>query len=209
MKISVSFLKSKFNEKTTIKKIENTSADFIHVDVMDGHFVFNKTYFKAKKLLLNTSKPLDVHMMVNKPEKYISTYKKLNTEYFTFHYEAVNDINKMINNIKKANMKVGIAINPTTEVGKIKEYLSKVDLVLVMTVFPGYGGQELIPEVIDKIEELNVFRNLNNCEYIISADGGINNNNIELLGKKGLDMAVSGSYICMNDDYNPYVESLR
>lgn len=211
MKIAVSYLSSKYKEKDTIKLIDESSADYIHVDLMDGKFVENKNFTMSTvtKLLSTTSKKLDVHLMTLKPEKYFEDLALLNTEYITFHKEAVKDVKKTIESLNNLGIKPGLAINPDTDVDSILEYLPLLDQVLVMSVNPGKGGQDFIVEVIEKIDKLINLREENNYKYIISVDGGINLNSIGYLKDKNIDMLVSGSYICQNDNFNKQIDSLR
>ena len=165
MKVAVSFIKSLYDEKNTIKLIDMTSADYIHVDIMDGEFVPTKNYdFDDIKLMLDgVSKLLDVHLMVKHPLGYIKDYASLNTKQITFHPEADDDIYETINEIHSYGIKAGLAINPDTPVKQIEKYLDLVDVVLVMGVHPGKGGQKFISETAKKIEELNHYRHGKRC----------------------------------------------
>lgn len=208
MKVAVSFLKSKYNIKETIKKIEETNADFIHIDFMDGKFVENKsiTFNEMKKALLNTNKMLDIHLMVNNPSKYINEFATLNTDYITFHYEAVKDVMKVINEIKEVGLRIGLSINPNTKISEVEKYLPYIDQLLVMSVIPGKGGQTFMESTIEKIEELISIREINKFDFIISVDGGINDETVSLVNS---DMVVSGSYICMSDNYQERIDRLK
>lgn len=211
MKIAVSYLSSKFKEKETIKLIDGSNADYIHVDLMDGKFVENKnfTVSSVTKLLTDTKKKLDIHLMTIKPDKYFEDLAMLNTEYITFHVEAVKDVFSTIEKINALGLKSGISINPETNIAMIKEYLPLIDQVLVMTVNPGKGGQEFISDVIPKIDELINIRKENNYNFIISIDGGINSESINYLQDKEIDMLVSGSYICQSDNFDKQINSLK
>jgi len=211
MKISVSYLSSKHSETETIKKIDNSMADYIHVDLMDGKFVEAKNFTIGSviKLLSTVSKSLDVHLMTLKPEKYFLDLATLNTEYITVHYEAIKNIESVIENIKSLGLKAGLSIKPETSVEEIKEYLPKLDQVLIMSVNPGRGGQDFMPEVIDKINCLNEYRTKNNLNFIISVDGGINKDTVTYIKDVGVDMIVSGSYICNSDNFNEKISSLK
>lgn len=197
MKVSVSILSSSIKPQDIVKKLDNTKADFIHVDIMDGKFVENKTWTisEVKKIVSYSKLPLDVHLMVENPSKYIEDYALLNTSYITFHYEAVKDIDKMINEIKNYGLKVGIAINPETDEKVLYPYLSKIDQVLVMSVHPGKSGQSFIENTPNKIENLKQEIINQNAKTIISVDGGINDETGKLCVDKGVDMLVSASYI--------------
>lgn len=197
MKVSVSILSSSIKPQDIVKKLDNTKADFIHVDIMDGKFVENKTWTisEVKKIVSYSKLPLDVHLMVENPSKYIEDYALLNTSYITFHYEAVKDIDKMINEIKNYGLKVGIAINPETDEKVLYPYLSKIDQVLVMSVHPGKSGQSFIENTPNKIENLKQEIINQNAKTIISVDGGINDETGKLCVDKGVDILVSASYI--------------
>lgn len=207
MKVAVSFLKSKFDLKTTIDKIKQTDADFIHVDIMDGKFVPNKTvdYNNLKDYL--TDFPLDVHLMVENPYSYIMEYKNLLPEFITIHSEINEDIISLINLIHNFNIKAGISIKPDTLVSDITKYLPYVENVLIMSVEPGKGGQEFNESVINKINELIKLRKENNYNYLISIDGGINNNTIKYVSN--VDFVISGSFVCESDNYQQSIDSLR
>ncbi len=197
MKVSVSILSSSIKPQDIVKKLDNTKADFIHVDIMDGKFVENKTWTisEVKKIVSYSHLPLDVHLMVENPSKYIEDYALLNTSYITFHYEAVKDIDKTINEIKNYGLKVGIAINPETDEKVLYPYLTKIDQVLVMSVHPGKSGQSFIDNTPNKIENLKQEIINQNAKTIISVDGGINDETGKLCVDKGVDMLVSASYI--------------
>ncbi len=209
MEIAVSFLKSKFNLKDTINKINDTNADYIHVDVMDGDFVPNKTsnYYEIKDILQHSNKLLDIHLMVSNPTKYILEYKNLKPKYITIHSEINKNIDDLIDLIKSFNIEVGISINPKTSVEDIMKYLDKVDNVLVMSVEPGIGGQRFMDSILYKIDILNKIRKEKKLNYKISIDGGINNESIKKVIKA--DFVISGSYICMSDNYQDKIDSLR
>lgn len=209
MEIAVSFLKSKFNLKDTINKINDTNADYIHVDVMDGDFVPNKTsnYYEIKDILHHSNKLLDIHLMVSSPTKYILEYKNLKPKYITIHSEINKNIDDLIDLIKSFNIEVGISINPKTSVEDIMKYLDKVDNVLVMSVEPGIGGQKFMDSILYKIDILNKIRKEKKLNYKISIDGGINNESIKKVNKA--DFVISGSYICMSDNYQDKIDSLR
>ena len=203
MKISVSFLTSK-NIKEDLLTLDKTSANYIHVDVMDSKFVEkeNEPFKELKEL--NLSKLLDVHLMVEDPLSYILKYKDLNTEYITIHHEIDKNKIELLDIIKSYNIKCGIAINPDTDIEVLKEYLDKIDLILLMSVYPGKGGQSFIEETtkrIKKVKEMIKGKNI-----IINVDGGINDKSISKVQQA--DMVVSGSYI-LNGDYEKQIKSLR
>ena len=204
MKTSVSILSLK--EKDRIKEIESYNPDYIHIDVMDGLFVPNVSfpYDEIKPYLNNYN--YDVHLMVNNPIKYIDDFKNINPKYITFHIEIGNTID-YINYLKNLNIKVGLAINPDTDISTLYPYLDKVDLVLIMSVFPGKGGQEFIMSSIDKIDDLYNYRLNNNLDFIISVDGGVNKDTRRYLDK--CDMVVSGSYVVNNENITDAIDVLR
>ena len=204
MKVSVSYITSKYKKKETIKLIDRSNCDYIHVDLMDGVYVNNKNFTISEVIndLSNTSKLLDVHLMVNNPDKYISKLGTLNINDIIFHPSTSKNIRKTIELIKSMGFLVGLAINPDEDIHIIDEYLSDIDIVLIMSVVPGLGGQEFIPSVIDKIDYLS------NYDLIISIDGGINEESINYLIDKKIDILVSGSYICMSDNYNSNINKL-
>ena len=204
LKVSVSFIKNKYNnEFRTIYDINYTSADYIHVDIMDGKFVDNKNYDinDVVKFLDGNTKPLDVHLMCYDLEKYIVEYADLLPEFITFHLEATDKVNELIDMIHSYGIKCGISIKPNTSIKELLPYLDKIELVLIMSVEPGKGGQKFMPIAIDKINKL---RKLNK-NIIISVDGGINNETVKLVNT---DMVVSGSYVCMSDNYEEKIMQL-
>ena len=206
MKVSVSFIKSKYNEEQTINLIDNSSADYIHVDIMDGIFVHNKNYDFAtiSYYLTNIKKPLDVHLMVSDVMSYVKNYCLLKPEYITFHIETFVDPKEIIDFIHSKNIKAGLAINPDTDLSRIKPYLNDIEEVLVMGVYPGAGGQEFIRENIDKINELMELKG--NYHYIVSVDGGVNDETIKDIKS---DMVVSGSFICNSDNFDEQINKLK
>ena len=205
--ISASFLSIKDNIKDNIKILDNTSIDMLHVDIMDGVFVSNRTWDidEVIYLLDGTNKIKDVHLMVSDVRMYVDDFKLLNPEYITFHYEAVDDILEMINYIKSLNIKVGLSIKPNTSVEVIKPYLKYLDLVLVMSVEPGMGGQKFINNSIDKIEYLYNERINNYYHYLIEVDGGINDQTSKMCSKA--DILVIGSFIT-NGNYQVQIDKI-
>lgn len=205
MKVAVSFLTSS-DIRNDLLKLDETYAEYIHVDVMDGKFVpkVNESYEDLKALDLK--KKLDVHLMVETPLSYIEKYAKLNTEYITIHHEISEDVFSLLDNIKSLGIKCGISINPDTDTAVLKNYLDKVDLILIMSVVPGKGGQKFIESTTNKISEVRKMIDEVNRDIIICVDGGINN---ETIGKVGdADIVVSGSYVLNSDDYQEKIESL-
>ena len=208
MKISASFLSIKEDLKNNIKKLDNSNIDYLHLDIMDNIFVPNITWSveEIEDLLNDTKSKKDVHLMVKDVISYIDEYTKINLEFITFHFEAATNVLDIINYIKKKNIKAGLSIKPNTKVEEILKYLPFIDLVLVMSVEPGFGGQAFIPDSINKIEELYNIRKNNNYNYVIEVDGGINSSNIKDLDK--CDIVVVGSFITNNSDYNKAISEL-
>ena len=196
MKLSCSYLSSN-DKENTIKKLNNSNIDYIHLDVMDGEFVDNKTldFNRLRNYFYHNKKNIDVHLMVKNVKLYTELYSLLNPKYITFHLEVGNTL-ELINYIKNKNIKVGLAINPDTNINELKPFLDKIDLVLVMSVIPGKGGQSFIESSIDKIKQIRKL----NSNIIISVDGGINNTNIQKIKEAGASMCVVGSYITNNDE---------
>lgn len=208
MKTSISFLKSNFSREETIKRISETNADMIHVDIMDGKFVSNKSLSieECVSLLKKSKKRLDIHLMVNHPIDYLEELKELNVKYFTIHVEIKEDVRTYINLIHSYGIKAGLAINPETNINILTPYLPMIDYIIVMGVHPGAGGQKLIPECVQKVKDLKQMRKSFNYKYEISLDGGVDKSNIGRL--KDLDVVISGSYVCMSDDYQKQIDSL-
>jgi len=205
MKIAGSFLKIQ-NKKEKINNLNNC-VDYIHYDVMDGKFVENKTDIQTMiENTKNVTKPKDVHLMVNDIKKYIDEITKLKPNIITFHQEATNSPKEIIDYLHKLNIKAGLAINPNTDLNLIKNYLNIIDLVLVMSVNPGKGGQKFI-DITDKIKQLKNIKTQNNYSYLIEVDGGINDQTIKNVNMA--DIVVVGSYITDSNDYQKQVEKLK
>ena len=212
VKIAPSLLSANFAcLKQEIDKIE--AAEWIHYDVMDGHFVPNISfgYSILKDISKVTDKYLDVHLMISDPFKYVDNFIASNASLIVFHYEAVeeNEIDKLIKHIKNNNVDVGIAIKPDTCQDVLKPFLSQLDLVLVMSVEPGFGGQTFNHSAIEKISKLAKLRVENNYHYLIEVDGGINESTAKLCRQAGVDVLVAGSYVFNSDDYTKAIESLK
>lgn len=196
--------------------LEMAHTDYYHIDVMDGKFVENDTrevmleYSNTIKQISNI--PLDVHLMVENLKENIDEYIGLEPNIITFQIEACKDINEafdIIDYIKESNIKVGIAIKPSTDIGEILGYLPYIHMVLVMTVEPGKGGQKLIPETIDKVQELKSYIEENNIEIDIEVDGGINSENAQELQEKGANILVVGTSIINSEDYTDTINELK
>ncbi len=208
MKISASFLSSK-DIPNDLKKLNDTDVDYIHVDIMDGKFVSNKTMpFKEMRHIYEyTSKRLDVHLMVENPSAYIPLYAELNTEYISIHVEVLEDIVKDLELIKSYSIKCGLAINPDTPVKELVPFLPYIDSILVMSVVPGRGGQSFIPETSQKIREVKSLIESYHLNIVINVDGGVNQDTKELC--QGADILTAGSYIVGSEDFQEKISSLR
>lgn len=211
MKVSTSILSIKSNLSDNIKILDKSGTDYIHLDIMDGNFVTNKTwdYNDIKDILKDISTPVDVHLMVSNLDYYIDNFSKINPNNITFHLEATDNINKYINLIREKNIKVGLAIKPNTDINLIIPYLEYLDLVLVMSVEPGTGGQKFIDSSCDRIKLLKEIKELYGYNYIIEVDGGINADTVKLVAVSGVDLVVSGSYITNSDNYKERIDTLK
>ncbi len=214
IKISPSILSADFSQLSNeIKRLEDGGADMIHVDVMDGHFVPNLTIGPPviKSLKKHSSILFDVHLMISPVHKYIKAYADAGADIITIHPEATDDINSSISLIKELNKKVGVSLNPKTRVDVITEHLNKIDLVLIMSVNPGFGGQKFMPEVLSKIEELKQLRTTKDLDFDIEIDGGINFENSKMAIRAGANILVSGTTIFKsnNGDIKKNIELLK
>ena len=208
MKIAASFLDIKEPIVEEVTKLSNLDVDYLHLDVMDGIFVENKTYTYEEfyDITRFTTKPKDVHLMVSDVKKYIDEFAKMNPNFITFHYEAVSEVSSVINYIKELGVGVGMSIKPSTDVTEVANYLPYLDLILVMSVEPGRGGQVFIEESIKKIEQLYTLREKEGYHYQIEVDGGINDQTIKKCNKA--DICVVGSYIT-KQDYKEAIDKLK
>ncbi|MDA9598451.1 ribulose-phosphate 3-epimerase [Candidatus Pelagibacter sp.] len=214
IKISPSILSADFSQLgQELKRLEDGGADLIHVDVMDGHFVPNLTIGPPviKALKKNCPIKFDVHLMISPVHKYIDAYSEAGADIITIHPEATDDLNASISKIKNLNKKVGLSLNPETKVDIIKKYLSQIDLVLIMSVNPGFGGQKFMPEVLDKIKELKKIQIDQNMDFDIEIDGGINFENSKIAIKAGANILVSGTTIFKsnNGDIKKNIDLLK
>ena len=214
IQISPSILSADFSQLgNEIKRLEEGGADMIHVDVMDGHFVPNLTIGPpAIKALRNHTKlPFDVHLMISPVHKYIKDYANAGADIITIHPEATDNLVNSINLIKELKKKVGVSLNPDTEIDVIINLLDQIDLVLIMSVFPGFGGQKFMPEVVKKIEELNEIKMEKDLKYDIEVDGGINFSNSKIVLNAGANILVSGTTVFKenNGDIKKNIDSLK
>ena len=214
IQISPSILSADFSQLgNEIKRLEVCGADLIHVDVMDGHFVPNLTIGPPviKALRKYTKLPFDVHLMINPVHKYIKEYAKAGSDIITIHPESTENLKSSIKEIKDLNKKAGVSLNPDTPIETILNDLNDIDLILVMSVFPGFGGQKFMPEVLKKIDKLSKLRTKNNLNYKIEVDGGIDFSNSKKAIEAGADILVSGTTIFKenNGDLKKNIEILR
>ena len=201
--ISPSILAGDFSQLgKDIQKLEDAGADMIHVDVMDGHFVPNITIGPPviKSLRKYTDLPFDVHLMISPVHKYIEDFSKAGSDIITIHPEATENVKDSIDLIKSLGKKVGLSLNPDTPIDKIEKYLDQIDLVLVMTVYPGFGGQKFISKVLSKIKKLKNIKDENKFRFDIEVDGGIDFENNKLAIEAGANILVTGTTIFKNND---------
>ncbi len=205
IQISPSILSADFSQLgNEIKRLEEGGADLIHVDVMDGHFVPNLTIGPPviKNLRKYTKLPFDVHLMISPVHKYLKDYAEAGADIITIHPEATDNLQESINLIKKLNKKVGVSLNPNTNLNVLMDEIKNIDLILIMSVFPGFGGQKFIPEVIDKIKKLKELKENNNYNFDIEVDGGINFTNFKEVLNAGANILVSGTTIFKENNGN-------
>ena len=203
IQISPSILSADFSQLgTEIKRLEEGGADMIHVDVMDGHFVPNLTIGPPviKALRKQCSLKFDVHLMISPVHKYIESYAEAGADIITIHPEATDDLENSILKIKQLNKKVGVSLNPESKIDLILDFLDKIDLVLIMSVNPGFGGQKFMPEVLEKIKKLRKIQDERNLNFDIEIDGGINFENCKKAINAGANILVSGTTIFKSND---------
>lgn len=205
MKVAVSILSSKYPSRETIQLLNATDADYLHVDIADGHFVSNTVL--DYEGLEESKHPLDVHLMVSRPFEFISKFASLNTEEITIHAELEEDLDSLIDYIHERGMKAGLALNPETDISKIDHFLDKIDIVLVMSVHPGLGGQKFLESTVPKIVDLKKLREEKSYKYEIYVDGGINDETVKYV--QDADTVISGSFICKSEDYQVAIDALK
>ncbi len=204
IKIAPSMLSADFARLAEdVKDVEQGGADLLHIDIMDGHFVPNLTFGPdvVKALRKHTALPFDVHLMVKNPEDYVEAFAAIGTEYFTFHAEATPHMHRLVQTIKAHGMKAGISLNPSTPVAVLEDIACDLDMILIMSVNPGFGGQKFIPQALRKIKKAKaLFAYVNRKDAVVEVDGGVNADTIEGVREAGVDIVVAGSAVFGADD---------
>ncbi|KIO59054.1 Ribulose-phosphate 3-epimerase [Caldibacillus thermoamylovorans] len=212
IKIAPSILSADFSILgKEVKDVEKAGADYIHIDVMDGHFVPNITIgpLIVEAIRPVTSLPFDIHLMIENPEKYIQNFVRAGADIISVHTESCRHLHRTIYQIKEQGIKAGVVLNPATPVEMIRDVLTDIDLVLLMTVNPGFGGQTFIPNVLKKIEQVKRWKDEQNLTFEIEVDGGINDETAKQCVEKGVDVLVAGSYIFNNKNREQAIEMIR
>jgi ribulose-phosphate 3-epimerase len=212
IKIAPSILSADFSRlKDEIQTVEAAGADWLHVDVMDGHFVPNITVgpVVVESIRKVTKIPLDVHLMITDPDKYAPEFIKAGADWISIHPETCADPNASLRKIRELGVRASVAVNPDVALEKIEGCLPDIDMILMMTVFPGFGGQAFIPDVVPKIEQLRKIIDQKNLPILVEADGGIKADNIDVVVRAGVEVIVSGSGIFKTPDYAQTIRQMR
>lgn len=212
MLVAPSILSADFgNLAHDVKAICDAGCDIVHVDVMDGHFVPNLTIgpVVVSAVAKAATKPLDIHLMVENNTFFVDLFAPLKPGYITFHMEEEKHPHRLVQYIRELGIKPGVVLNPHTPAEAVEYLLQDVDMVLVMSVNPGFGGQKFIPNVVEKIKRLKALRDLINPDCLIEIDGGVNDQNIEMLRDAGVDVCVAGSYVFKHDSYETAINKLK
>lgn len=211
-KIAPSILSADFSRLgEDVLDVCNKGIDYLHIDVMDGLFVPNISFGPDVMKSLNSvvTVPYDVHLMIDEPIRYVDKFVTDKTEFITVHYEACKDLDKTIDEIHKLGVKAGVSIKPGTDVKVLDDYLDKLDLVLVMSVEPGFGGQKFMENSLDKIKYYEEKRKENNYKYVIEVDGGVGSSNAHLVREAGVDLIVAGSAVFKSDDRKAEIDAIK
>lgn len=210
--IAPSMLSCNFGKlKEEIDMVNKSQAGWFHLDIMDGVFVPNITFGTPILEVFKkySEKHLDMHLMIVNPENYIEKFAELGADTITVHYEACDNLEKVLKQIKKLNVKAGVAINPDTDISLLEEIISEIDLICLMSVFPGFSGQKFIPETFDRLKSIKEIINNKNLNTLIQIDGGVSLDNAEKLVSIGADILVAGSFVFKSQDPNKTIENLN